>query len=190
MAKGRTRNNLCGLVNDAPAPKRITMLAMMMPSCKVPKSRSCVIAPPTLIPAIQSGRGSTGSWTMIVPGIGVPMRTPNKVRTRTMKMPSLKADSKLLDQGALSRAVHTTRYATPTITAASQGLLARATAIAKVMDQIHHVSGCRKLVTKLLLLLRNQRFRCFYFNAAFFSGIGIDSTDHSRSSCANFRSCS
>ena len=62
-------------------------------------SRSWVTTPPMRIPAIQSGNGRIGSSTILVPGIGTPIRTPVTALTIRIKIPRRRENQKLFDQG-------------------------------------------------------------------------------------------
>ena len=165
MKTGSTRNNLCGLVSDAAAPKITIIEQIKIPSVSAEVKRSVVTVPPIRMPGIQLGKGRIGTAKSFVPGIGTPIKTPIIVLTSKIQAVNFKVQLKLFPQGALSRLIKTTTATAPTQQIVKMVLSNRMTATAKLVAQIHHVSGCSD---------------SFFINYFLMSALGVGiSTPHS-----------
>ena len=113
-----------------------------IPSVKADVRRSAVTVPPIRIPGIQLGSGSIGRVNSVVPGIGIPIKTPIIVLTSKIHADIFKVHVKLFPQGAFSRLMKTTTATAPTQLMVHTVLSNRMTAMAKPIAHIHQVSGC------------------------------------------------
>ena len=147
MKKGRVLKTFLGLVSEVAAPKSAMTVAMMKPSCMADDKRSCVTAPPSLIPGIHDGRSMIGNVKRFVPGMGTPISIPTMVLIAITITPILMEIRKLLLHGDSSYRTMTSAAALNRATPATHPLWVSTTAQAVSSAQAHKVSGWRDLFT-------------------------------------------